>query len=132
MNQAWRRRADLNSLAVAILLVLMAVLFAVNQGTAGDINQNRVEQTRKSCRERNEERALFRDKFARPLVRYFEGQRKQTERVPPAAFVQFRPITKAEALGRLDRVVRGVKDARRELRPLNCKARVKAVRDSLD
>lgn len=123
----------LTGLLLSVFAAGLAIgLYYKSATTDGKITDNRVEQTLKSCRERNEERALFRDKFARPLVRYFKGQRTQTERVPPAAFEQFRPITRAEALGRLDKAVRGLKDARHELRPLNCKARAAAVRDSLD
>lgn len=116
-----------------LLISVVVVLAAFNADSLAErIQTSRVDQARQSCRERNEERALFRDKLTDPLVRYFKGQRKQTERIPRAAFEQFRPITKKQALARVDRAVRGLKDARRELHPLNCRARARAVRNAAD
>ena len=53
-EHAWRRRADINSLGLAVLLVLIAGLFAFNQDTASDIQDSRVDFVRQSCVAQNE------------------------------------------------------------------------------
>jgi hypothetical protein len=54
-DRDWRRRADLNSLAIAAILLLVAVLFAFNQATAGDIQDSRAELVRESCEQQNKQ-----------------------------------------------------------------------------
>lgn len=116
-------------------LFLISIIVAVGvfnaDNLAEDIQSSRVEQTGKACHERNAERKLFRDNLTAPLVTYFKGQRKQTEELPPAVFVQF-DVAKPVALRRIDKVIAGLVTAELELAPLNCKARVQAVRDTLD
>jgi len=52
-EQAWRRRADLNSLGLAVLLVLMAFLFWKAVDTTQRVQQSRVEVTRTNCLAQN-------------------------------------------------------------------------------
>jgi len=51
-EQAWRRRADLNSLGLAVLLILIAFLFGKTFSLAGDLRDNQCEQIRSSVTER--------------------------------------------------------------------------------
>lgn len=51
-GEAWRRRADLNSLGLAVLLVLMAVLFQVGQSRWNDTRVNQCESIRADVTER--------------------------------------------------------------------------------
>ena len=93
-----------------------ALAYNAQQNNLMRINDNRVEQTRQSCRERNEERTILRENF--------RTQRQQTRKVPAAAFAQF-GVSKQEALARLDGAIR-------EFHRLDCGERVRAVRDALD
>jgi hypothetical protein len=52
-DRAWRRRADINSLGLAVLLLLIALLYADAQSTSKDIQANRVEVFREQCKAQN-------------------------------------------------------------------------------
>lgn len=51
-DKAWRRRADLNSLAICALLVLVAVLFAIGQSRWNDTRVNQCDAIRADVTER--------------------------------------------------------------------------------
>ena len=103
-------------LASTLAIVVAMVVYLRLDRQDEKLNGNRVEQTRQSCRERNEERRIFRANFTRQL--------EQTRLVPAGAFEVFN-VTKAEAIARL-------KESRAAFHPLDCRARVDAVRDTLD
>lgn len=111
-----RWTAALALVLAAVSLLVCAVLFSKLSGQDDQITGNRVEQTRQNCRVANEERAILRGNFTRQL--------EQTRLVPEEAFEQFN-VTKADAIERL-------KASRAALHPLDCRARVAAVHDSLD
>lgn len=114
MIRRWLPIVSLLASTVAVVVALVVYVKLADQDER--INGNRVVQTRQSCRERNVERAALRGTFS--------TQRQQTRRVPAEAFAQF-GVTKREALARLN-------DAISEFHRLDCKARVAAVRDTLD
>lgn len=102
--------------AVVALTLLCAVLVNGQRKQTTRINDNRVQQTRQGCEERNEERAILRT--------YFADQVKQTKALPESAFKLFE-VEKDTALNRLEGYVTS-------LSPLNCGAKVQAVRDAID
>lgn len=101
--------------ATIALLVSIAVFVRLNEQDE-KLNDSRVEQTAQGCRERNEEREIFRSQLHRQLA--------QTMRIPARLIEEF-GVTKPEALA-------GIRRQISELQPLDCTARVDAVRDTLD
>lgn len=130
MTNGWRATISLALVLSAGSLFVSGLVFKHANSQDSDITGNRVEQTRQGCRERNVERFLLRRKFAAPLIENLRTQRAQTREVPDAALEQF-GVTKREAIDSLNGSIRGFKKAKQALHPLDCKARVRDVRDTL-